>query len=627
MPFGAVLAQVGGLGRFQVLQTALLAVPILLMASHNLLQNFTAAVPPHRCRVPAGPSASPAPPAATPGATSAAPPDSSRGSDSVLRSPGGALGSPGATPRSPNGVHSPGATRVTLDGTPGSPDGTRVQPDATWGSSNGTLGPTGATLGWSNVTLGSPDVTLGSCQRYVTSPPANGTGGPRATEPCRDGWDYDRSIYVSTIVTEWDLVCGYRQLRQMAQSIYMAGVLVGALVLGGLSDRFGRKAMLMWSYLQLGVMGTCTAFAPNYASYCVFRFAGGMALSGFGLSIACLVVEWIPTPYRAITVAITGFAYTLGQIILAGVAYAVPHWRWLQLSVSLPFFVFLLYSWWLAESARWLVLSGKADRAVKVLQRVATFNNRKEEGEKITVEMLKSNMKEELAALKSSYTVSDLVRTPVIRHIFFCLSIVWFSISFSYYGLAMDLQNFGVSIYLIQVIFGAVDFPAKVVVTVSLSYVGRRLSLMVALFLAGLVIVANIFVPTELQTVRTALAVIGKGCLSASFNCVFLYTTELYPTPIRQTGLGFGSTMARVGGIVAPLVKMMDEYYPFLPPAVYGVAPVVAAVAAAFLPETLNTPLPDTIEEVENRSKRTPTGDPKEKIALQPQDGPPLKEA
>ncbi|RMB90506.1 hypothetical protein DUI87_33107 [Hirundo rustica rustica] len=577
MPFGAVLAQVGGLGRFQVLQTALLAVPILLMASHNLLQNFTAAVPPHRCRAPG----------AAPGATSASPPDTDPSS-------------PGAAPGSPESHRSPGATRVALDGTPGSPDG--AQPDVTWGTPNGTLGPAGAVLGWSNVTPGSPDVTLGSCRRYVASAPANVTGGPRATEPCRDGWDYDRSVYVSTIVTEWDLVCGYRQLRQMAQSIYMAGVLVGALVLGGLSDRFGRKAMLMWSYLQLGVMGTCTAFAPNYASYCVFRFAGGMALSGFGLSIACLVVEWIPTPYRAVTVAITGFAYTLGQIILAGVAYAVPHWRWLQLSVSLPFFVFLLYSWWLAESARWLVLSGKAERAVKVLRRVAAFNSRQEQGEKITVEMLTSNMKEELAALKASYTVSDLVRTPVIRHIFFCLSIVWFSISFSYYGLAMDLQNFGVSIYLIQVIFGAVDFPAKVVVTVSLSYVGRRLSLVVTLFLAGLVIVANIFVPTELQTARTALAVIGKGCLSASFNCVFLYTTELYPTPIRQTGLGFGSTMARVGGIVAPLVKMMDEYYPFLPPAVYGVAPVVAAVAAAFLPETLNAPLPDTIEEVENRT-------------------------
>nr|XP_009935523.1 PREDICTED: solute carrier family 22 member 6-A-like [Opisthocomus hoazin] len=572
MAFGAVLAQVGGLGRFQVLQTALLAIPILLM------------------------------------------------------SPDVTLGSPDAT-------RIPGATHVTTNGT-------RVRTDATLGSSIGTLGPAGATLEWPNGTLARPDVTLGSCRPYGTSSPANGTTGPRPTEPCHDGWEYDLSVYVATLVTEWDLVCGYRQLRQMAQSVYMAGVLVGALVLGGLSDKFGRKAMLMWSYLQLGVMGTCTAFAPNYASYCVFRFAGGMALSGVGLSIACLVVEWIPTPYRAVTVAITGFAYTLGQILLAGLAYAVPHWRWLQLTVSVPYFVFLLYSWWLAESARWLVLSGKADRAVKVLQRVAMMNKKQEEGEKITVEILKSNMKEELAGLKSSYTISDLVRTPVIRHIFFCLSIIWFSISFSYYGLAMDLQNFGVSIYLIQVIFGAVDFPSKVVVTIAVSYIGRRVSLMVALISAGLVIIANIFVSTELQMVRTALAVIGKGCLSASFNCVFLYTTELYPTPIRQTGLGFGSTMARVGGIVAPLVKMMDEYYPFLPPAVYGVAPVVAAVVASFLPETLNAPLPDSIEEVESRwasppppplppsrAKRKKADDPKEKIPLQTQDKALLKEA
>lgn len=41
----------------------------------------------------------------------------------------------------------------------------------------------------------------------------------------------------SILSLQWDLVCSYRQLRQMAQSIYMAGVLVGALVLGGLSDR------------------------------------------------------------------------------------------------------------------------------------------------------------------------------------------------------------------------------------------------------------------------------------------------------------------------------------------------------------------------------------------------------
>lgn len=514
----------------------------------------------------------------------------------------------------------PAVPSSTPTPTPIPPGLTAGSPPPTVGSPSPSMGSPPPTAGSPPPTTGSPPPPVGSCWRSV----ANGSGG--GTEPCLDGWEYDHSVYVATIVSEWDLVCGSRQLRQMAQSIYMAGVLVGALLMGGLSDKFGRRALLLWSYLQLGVMGTCTAFAPNYASYCVFRFAGGVALSGFGLSIACLVVEWIPTPYRAVTVAITGFSYTLGQILLAGIAYAVPHWRWLQLTVSLPFFLFFLLSWWLAESARWLVLAGKEEKAVRILRRVAKINGREEEGEKITVENLKSSMKEELAALKSSYTVSDLIRTPVIRHIFLCLSIVWFSISFSYYSLAMDLQNFGVSIYLIQVIFGAVDFPAKLVVTVAVSYIGRRVSLMVALASAGLVIIANIFVPSDLQTVRTALAVIGKGCLSASFNCVFLYTTELYPTPIRQTGLGFGSTMARVGGIVAPLVKMMEEYYPFLPPAVYGAAPIAAAVAAAFLPETLNAPLPDTIEEVENRAKHKKSPNPKEKIPLHPQDAAAQKE-
>lgn len=59
----------------------------------------------------------------------------------------------------------------------------------------------------------------------------------------------------------------------------------------------------------------------------------------------------------------------------------------------------------------------------------------------------------------------------------------------------MDLQKFGTSIYLIQVIFGAVDLPAKVIVTITMSYIGRRVSLTSFLTLAGLVIVANNFVP------------------------------------------------------------------------------------------------------------------------------------
>ncbi|KAL8184144.1 UNVERIFIED_CONTAM: hypothetical protein K2H54_007618 [Gekko kuhli] len=51
MTFAEFLQQVGGMGRFQFIHTMLLIIPVLLMASHNLLQNFTAAIPGHRCRV------------------------------------------------------------------------------------------------------------------------------------------------------------------------------------------------------------------------------------------------------------------------------------------------------------------------------------------------------------------------------------------------------------------------------------------------------------------------------------------------------------------------------------------------------------------------------------------------
>lgn len=61
------------------------------------------------------------------------------------------------------------------------------------------------------------------------------------------------------------------------------------------------------------------------------------------------------------------------------------------------------------------------------------------------------------------------------------------------------------------------------------------------------------------------------------------------------------NTLARVGGIVAPLVRMTSEYLPSLPLIIYGAAPIVSGIATCFLPETRNVPLPDTIEDVKRQ--------------------------
>ncbi|XP_042296068.1 solute carrier family 22 member 6-like isoform X1 [Sceloporus undulatus] len=531
MTFAQLLDQVGGMGRFQVINVMLLCLPMVLMAAHNLLQNFTAAIPGHHCRI----------------------------------------------------------------------------------SINNTCG---------NITTGSLNCRdlltafiptdskqmLQKCHRFVTaqqqSPNPNFTGTEAQVEPCLDGWTYEEHVFASTIVTEWDLVCDFRNLQQMAQSIYMAGVLVGAVVFGGLSDKFGRKALLIWSCFQMAVSGSCAAFAPSFTAYCAFRFLSGMALSGVGLNCVSLSVEWTPMHSRATVSMVTGYSYSVGQFILAGVAYAIRDWRWLQLAVSFPYFAFFLYGWWFTESARWYATAGKLDLALKELRKVARINGWKEQGEKLSLEVLKASLQKEAPSAKSNFAAADLVRTPKVRHITCCLCFVWFSTSFAYYGLAMDLQNFGVSVYLIQVVFGAVDIPAKLIAFLVICSFGRRVAQALSLILAGLSIVGNIFVPQDMQILRTIFAVFGKGCLGASFNCVFLYTGELYPTVIRQTGMGFGNTMARVGGIVAPLVRMTSEYSPTLPLLIYGAAPIISGIAACLLPETLNMPLPDTVEDIETTDRR-----------------------
>ncbi|XP_056303108.1 solute carrier family 22 member 6 [Danio aesculapii] len=541
MAFSDLLEQVGSTGRFQVLHVTLLSMPILMMASHNLLQNFVAAVPPHHCQPHANLSMS------------------STDAVDVLRA---------TVPLGLNGK----LERCKRYATPQ----------------------------WQILSLNTSESLWDESMTETE------------TQSCEDGWFYNMTEMSSTIITEWDLVCDYRALKQMSQTTYMGGVLVGAIVFGGLSDRFGRRVLLLISNLMMAIGGTCVAFSTSFTMFCIFRVCCGMALSGLVLNSFSLIVEWIPTRVRTVVGTGTGYCYTTGQLILAAVAYCIRDWRWLTLAVSLPFYISFLYSWWFLESARWLVLTKKPEQAVKNLKTVARINGRHAEADKIDLEMLQESMKKEMACSKGSYSALDLMRTSTMRTITICLSAVWFSTSFAYYGLSMDLQKFGVSIYLIQIIFGAVDIPAKIIVTICMSMLGRRPSQCGALVLAGIMILINLLVPYDLQMLRTSLAVIGKGCLAASFNCCYLYSGELYPTVIRQSGMGWVSMMARFGAMVAPMVLLLGDDYPWIPGFIYGGAPIVSGIFAFFLPETLSQPLPDTIQDIDERglartnSKRSP---------------------
>ncbi|XP_057584793.1 solute carrier family 22 member 12 isoform X1 [Hippopotamus amphibius kiboko] len=428
-----------------------------------------------------------------------------------------------------------------------------------------------------------------------------------ATEPCVDGWVYDRSTFTSTIVTQWDMVCDSQALKPMAQSIFLVGVLVGAAVCGHASDRFGRRPVLTWNYLQMAMSGTAAAFAPTFPVYCLFRFLGAFASAGVMMNTGTLLMEWTSTQARALAMTMNSLGFSLGQVLTAAVAYGVRDWALLQLAVSAPFFLCFVYSWWLAESARWLLVTGRLGRGLRELQRVAAVNGKRAAGHALTAEVLLSTMQEELSVGQASASLGALLCTPGLG-LRTCIStLCWFAFGFTFYGLALDLQAIGSNVFLLQVLIGVVDIPTKTGTLLLLNHLGRRPTQAASLVLAGLCILANTLVPYEMGALRPALAILGLGGVGAAFTCTSTYAGELFPTALRMTAQGLGQMAARGGAILGPLVRLLGIYGASLPLLVYGAVPLLSGLAALLLPETKSLPLPDTIQDVRSQAVKKAT--------------------
>ncbi|OXB51234.1 hypothetical protein ASZ78_002902, partial [Callipepla squamata] len=96
--------------------------------------------------------------------------------------------------------------------------------------------------------------------------------------------------------------------------------------------------------------------------------------------------------------------------------------------------------------------------------------------------------------------------------------------------------------------------------------------------------------------VITVLATIGKFTASASFSSAYVYTAELFPTIIRQSGVGLCSMVARVAGIIAPLIFLLEQYHRVIPMAIYGGTTVLGGLLCFLLPETRGVELADGTE-------------------------------
>ncbi|KGL97633.1 Solute carrier family 22 member 13, partial [Charadrius vociferus] len=419
--------------------------------------------------------------------------------------------------------------------------------------------------------------------------------GLNATEKCSSGWVYP-SAQPPSLLTEFDLVCDRKELNDISQSIYMLGLFLGSMIFGPLSDRIGRRPVILISVFLQGLFGVGIALVPHFYVYMAFRCVVGASVSGITMTILALATEWIGVSSRPKAVLISHCCFAIGQMLLAGLSYGIRNWRLLQITGSAPIFAFFFSIQVLPESARWLVTKGRIEEAKKVLQKAASINKRT-----IPPALLEQRNSQGfpmpwfdclafcILKLKpenqtQSGSTLDLFRKKHLRKVTLIMSCAWFVNSLVYYGLSLNVTNFGLDIYLTQLAFGAVEIPARVGCIFMLQWFGRKKTQAVLLLLSGLVCLIITVIPEDQPVVTTILATVGKFTASASFSTSYVYSAELFPTVIRQTGVGLCSMSARVAGIMAPLIRLLSQYHRAIPMAIFGSAPVVVGLLCFLLP-------------------------------------------
>ena len=339
-------------------------------------------------------------------------------------------------------------------------------------------------------------------------------------------------------------------------SFALAGMMVGAMVLAPVADIIGRRALIIFSLMLVGVSIFLTARADNLAPFIILRFVSGV---GAGALLACqasLAAEYSPEKYRALSVALVTAGYPTGAMMTSVVAsYILPDYGWRSMFVfgGLITLGMVVVAWlMIPESLKYLLEKQPKNALIKI-------NGILQKLKHSPIDELPESIKSH----KNKTTLLNNMRmllSPKYRSLsltlwtaFFCaFATLYFLMSW----IPKLMENAGYDMAAGRNAFFLFNLGGVIGIYLLgyLSIKWKLTNLIFNLSIASAVsMIAFALAPNELNTLLILIVMIGILQQSA-FTGLYGVAAKAYPTEIRSTGVGWAIGLGRTGAVIGPAV-------------------------------------------------------------------------
>ncbi|MGH7951455.1 MAG: sugar porter family MFS transporter [Limisphaerales bacterium] len=348
-------------------------------------------------------------------------------------------------------------------------------------------------------------------------------------------------------------------LSGWANSCALLGCLVGSLAAGVLSDKFGRKRLLIFAGFLFAASSALTGWASTLGQFIFWRITGGVAIGMASNLSPMYIAEIAPAQMRGKLVSVNQLTIVIGilaaQLLNMTIAQKVPGgataamiaqswngqfgWRWMFTLVAAPALFFFIAAMFVPESPRWLVKNGRHDLARRVLARIGgdAYADAETQNIRQTIES------EEIARVR----LADLFAPKLSKILFIGCGLAvlqqWSGINvlFNYAQNIFENAGFNVNTTLLFIVItGVVNAIFTFVALGTVDRWGRR---KLMLFGCAGIAVAHLFTGLAYALKLKGLAVLvfvlaAIGCYAMSLAPVtWVVISEIFPNRIRGTAI------------------------------------------------------------------------------------------